>query len=267
MEPKENQRHPLNPPYWTTFTWIGAFLWLWRPFWLNVVLLPAKSYVEDSSGQWVLAENYSTLAEIPFPWGWPFSYVQPTPVVLPVVPMFGGARPPVPVAPLSTVHWEMLGLNVVVIAVATMALIYCSQKLWRQFSLLGLFVLVTAFSLYFGLIPLISRLLNSEIGITIADGLYFSPIVGAIAILAAEKYGFDWNAFRRLIANKFSSDRAIANDGSPDDVLAHASQLDHQGRWDEAIGLYRDAATRWPEQRKYAMNCIAAIEQKQAAGN
>jgi hypothetical protein len=50
-----------------------------------------------------------------------------------------------------------------------------------------------------------------------------------------------------------------------DDALAAAAQLDMLGDWDEAVNLYRYAATRWPEHGDYINQCINAIHSKKAA--
>jgi hypothetical protein len=50
-----------------------------------------------------------------------------------------------------------------------------------------------------------------------------------------------------------------------DDALAAASQLDILGDWDEAVDLYRYAATQWPEHGEYINQCINTIHSKKAA--
>jgi hypothetical protein len=47
-----------------------------------------------------------------------------------------------------------------------------------------------------------------------------------------------------------------------DDALDAASKLDMLGDWDEAIELYRFAATRWPENESYIKECIRVIDSK-----
>jgi hypothetical protein len=50
-----------------------------------------------------------------------------------------------------------------------------------------------------------------------------------------------------------------------DEALAAASKLDMLGDWDEAIDLYRYAATRWPEHGDYVNQCVNRVHGKKAA--
>lgn len=74
---------------------------------------------------------------------------------------------------------------------------------------------------------------------------------------------------RPAIRDSFTSSLDLQSDGqeSADDLLAHAAQLDAAGEWDRAIGVYRDAAARWPEHATYVENCISAIASKKSAAS
>ncbi len=58
-------------------------------------------------------------------------------------------------------------------------------------------------------------------------------------------------------------ERPPKNYTNPDDALAAASRLDSLGEWESAIGVYQNAAERWPEHAGYVESCIDSIRQKQ----
>jgi len=260
---KANKRHPFNPRYWTALTWLGTFLWLWGPFWLNFIWLPIKSFDHGPGGELVLSETYSTIAEIPFPWGWPFSYVSPP------SPFFGpfptGAAPFVPPPPAPTsVDWSILGLNILLIVLATLALIYCLQKLFAKFSILTVMAVMVLFALYFTVVPKLAWMMRGNFAGHVSDAIYFSPVLAATFIRVTGFSGFETTDAIGKIAKLFR--RREPNFDSVEDVLSHASQLDSEGQWEEAVKLYRQAVLKWPEQATYVENCIAEIDAKKALG-
>ena len=52
---------------------------------------------------------------------------------------------------------------------------------------------------------------------------------------------------------------------NPDDALGAAGKLDQLGESDKAITIYSDALSRWPEHKKYIVNCLDEIKKKQGA--
>lgn len=187
--PKAGRHHTLNPRFWTALSWLGVFLWLWGPFWVNYIQLPTESYFQDSEGRLTVSETYTSISEIPFRWGWPFSYIVPDTAGM----LAGGV--PLPTAAL----WHMLGVNIFFILLTTLALVYCSQKLLPRFSIIAVLIVTTAFALYFGLAPLVVRLVGFDRASYFVDALYFGPILGAIVIRCGEQFGFNWDTLRRSI--------------------------------------------------------------------
>ena len=250
------QRSAFNPRYWTGFTWLGIILWSWGPFTLNYIRFPVNSYVTAPDGQLIAAPTYTTIADLPFQWGWPFHFIGPDLTV---------AKAPIP----SIASWPMLGLNILLIVLAIVALIYCSQKLLPRFTMISVLVVMTLICLYWALIPLVGRFVGSPWMERLSIAFHFSPILGVVAIRYAEKFGYGPHAFLRWIeAPRIMKPfrRRELNDDTPDDSLAAAAKFDQQGRWQEAIDLYRTVVQKWPEQTEYVDNCLAAIEEKRAAG-
>ena len=257
--PKAKKRHPFNVRYWTALTWLGIIAWLFDPILLNYPPSEAHSLGVDGK---LVVENYASLAEVPFPVGWPYHYVtQRQPFMMPI-PAIPAPVVPLPAAPPSLVNWETFGLNVFLIALATVALIYCSQKLFAKFSIATMMVVMLLIALYFTAMPWLATALGYQWGLYVSNFFYFSPVLGVILIKAFKVWESETTDAMRRIAKLFR--RSEPSLETPDDLLSTASKWDHMGNWDEAIRLYREAAQQWPEQANYAENCIAAIELKKS---
>lgn len=249
------QRHPFNPRYWTAFTWLGIPLWLCNPILLNFIRFPLQSFIYDSDGQLILNETYNSISEIPFLVGWPLPFI---------VPDMAALKAGITSVP-SVAVWPILGVNILLIILATLALIYCSQKLLPRFSIMAVFIVTTVFALYYALPPLIHQV--TGFGIAVSNVMYFSPLAGVFLVKVAQRSRFSLST----LESSFATSRIMKsfrprelNYDSPDDTLAMASQFEHEGRWEEAIKLFQSAAKRWPEQAEYVKNSIAAIETKKS---
>lgn len=256
---KAKQIHPFDVRYWTAFTWMGIFFWIWDPFWHNYIRFPVKSFIQGSDGQLLFQETYSNISEMPFRWGWPFSYIVPD-----------MAAVNLGTAPLPAIaSWPMLGVNILLVLLATMALVYGSQKLLPRFSIMAMLVVMTLCALRFSLEPLLALIPFFSGTTLIADAIHFSPILVAILILGSQKFNLAWDDLPQKIWNSrfLNSFRREEPDfDSPEEVLAFASRLDHEGKWEEAVKIYRFASQKWPEQGKYIKNCVSAISVKQSTG-
>lgn len=246
-------------------------MWLWGPFFLNYISFPLKSYSHSSSGEITEEETYSNISELPFGWGWPFQYIAPDAVALKAAtaPVMITALPVVATPVPMVASWPTLGLNILLIIAATLSLVYCSQKLLPRFSMISVFVVMTGFCLYFGLLPRVFNWLVRDWTSVIFDSLYFVPIAGVFVIKFAEKAEVEVSSIWRSMkpSKIMGAFRRREIDDTPDDALATAAKLDQSGRWDEAIEIYRDVVLKWPEQTEYVDNCLAAIEFKKATGN
>ena len=228
---------------------------------LNLIRFPLKSYVADSAGNLVLEETIDDISQLPFRWGWPFHFIVPdtTSSALTPVPIVAGtaATKTIPAKAL----WHLLALNVIVAVFTIVALVYCLQKLFPRFSIMTMMAVTVFFALPYAIGPLIAETVGDQWAVVFANFLYFWPIPVAVAIVAWQRSGLDWNKVRDK-ASWFGQKEP--NDESPEDVLSLASKLDQEGNWEEALKLYRTAAQRWPEQAGYIENCIAAIEAKKS---
>jgi hypothetical protein len=245
----------MHPKRWTAITWLGIFLWLWGPISLN--RLPA-SYWTENAGQWEQTV-ISSPSEMPFPIGWPLHYVVPDDPSSSIVPQRVGAVIPPP-GP-AWISYVSLAINLFLIAAATAAMVYCSQTLIPKFSLKAIFVITLLVALDFGVLPRVAQLFGVQVSRFLSDAIYFLPIAGVIAIPTLRKFDVDWAAAIPTIKSLGSK---TVDYEDPDEVLAHASRLNRQGRWDEAIKIYRAAASQWPQQATYIGNCIAEIEEKKS---
>lgn len=248
--------NPMHPKRWTAITWLGIFLWLWGPSVLNLV--PSVYSIKNDAGEWE-ETTIANLSDLPFAIGWPFHYVVPNDPFPPSVPVRVGVALPAP-GP-ADVYYGFFATNILLIALATAALVYCLQTLFPRFTLRTVFAVTLIVALYFGLLPHVTRTIGFVAGSLVVDGLYFSPIVGVIAILTLKKFNIQWSTTISKIRNVGGT---TVDHNDPEEVLAHASQLDKQGRWEEAIDVYRSAALKWPQQATYIRNCITAIEEKKS---
>lgn len=124
MPPHPNNR--FAPHRWTLLTWLAVLIWAWQGVVFNVPAFESRS-VDPTAGAWSDPIRYQSLTELPYPVGWPLAYVRPDDLSAALAtPLPVGAPPPVP-GP-STVHPLALATNVVLIAGAIAALVYCLQK-------------------------------------------------------------------------------------------------------------------------------------------
>lgn len=256
---KASRRHLFDPRSWTALTWLGALLWLWNPFWMNYVQFPIESFTYGPGGELMLSETYESMGEMPFPWGWPFSYIVPDTLGQVPIRIGNPAPPPMP----ASVSWVALGANVLLIVFATAALIYFLQKLFPKFSIRSVMAVMLLFAIYFTVMPRLAQLIGYDFATYLSNAFYFSPVLIAILIKASQELKVKIDV-AGTIKKMFL--RRQPDCDSPEDVLAYASQLDHEGRWEEALTNYRQAALRWPDRAAYIENCIASIDTKKAAG-
>ncbi len=221
-------------------------------------LVPSIYAIENDAGEWEKT-TIANLSELPFAIGWPFHYIVPDDPFITSVPMPVGTALPPP-GP-AEVYYGFLAINIFLIALATAALVFCLQTLFPRFTLRTVFAVTLIVALYFGLMPHVTRSIGFIAGSLIVDGLYFSPIVGVIAILTLKKFNVQWPTTISHLRSQF---RKTVDHNDPEEVLAHASRLDKQGRWEEAIDVYRSAALKWPHQATYIGNCVAEIEEKKS---
>lgn len=247
-------------------TWVAVLIWAWCGFASNYP--PSESYAVDAvTGQLSDPTRYESLSEIPFPVGWPLRYVTPSYLFTPP-PVILAATPPPPPAP-SRVFLSVLVVNVLLIVLAIAALVYLLQRFMFQFSLLTLFILMSAFPIYLALGKLVGIAAGYELMRWYPVAVYFSPIAAVLVV----RYSIHQRLMKtfnyRLIS--WRADRASSSDqpslggyDNPHDALAAASSLDRGGDWNAAIELYRHTAERWPEHSEYVQQCVEQIAEKQS---
>jgi hypothetical protein len=161
-----------NPVTWTAITWVAVLAWLWGPISLNCGL--SVSYEVNWAENLPEPTHYKSMAEYPFPVGWPFHYVEPDDPWKTAGPQLATALPPVP-GP-SSVSRPTFCLNLILIFGATTALVMLSQRLLPRFSLSVLLCLPLAYGFYF----FGARLTGFLAGLTAiqwySNAIYFLPI-------------------------------------------------------------------------------------------
>lgn len=135
------------PHRWTLLTWLAVLIWAWQGVVFNVPAFESRS-VDPATGAWLDPIRYQSLTELPYPVGWPLAYVRPDDLSAALTkPWPVGAPPPVP-GP-STVHPLALVTNVVLIAGAIAALVYCLQKSAYRYGMGTMAAVLSAVPLYY----------------------------------------------------------------------------------------------------------------------
>jgi len=255
----ETNANRFHPKRWTALTWLAVLLWTWHAFSLNYP--PSVSYTVDSvSGDFSEPTHYKSLAELPFPVGWPLHYVTPSYLARPVAPVMPVGTPPPPPAPSAVSPFAMVA-NFLLIATTISALVYLLQKTKYRFSLLFLCGVMSAIPLYFILGRLVVMLAGYDAGRWYTVAVYFSPVAAALAVRYSVFPRVNWPRFRR---NWRVGPQSFDDYDNPDDAIAAASRLDTNGDWSASIDLYRHAADRWPEHAEYIQQCIKRVAEKQS---
>lgn len=183
-----------HPKRWTALTWLVVILWAFYAFPLNYPSF--VSYTEDPvTGRFSVPHHYRSLAEIPFPIGWPIHYVRPSylsaPRLGPVTPV---GTPPPPPAPSRVSPLAMAADSILIIS-ALVSLVYLSQRLLIRYSVLAFLALMAAYPLYITLGRLVVTFAGDNARSWYAIAVYFSPIPVALAVR--------YSVFQRLDLGRF----------------------------------------------------------------
>ena len=117
-----------------------------------------------------------------------------------------------------------------------------------------------AVPLYFGVGRLIAMLAGYNVAQWYPIAVYFSPIPAVLVVRYSMFPRLNWLSLHSIRKRRHESFDSYSN---ADDAIAAASRLEMLGDWTDSIDLYRFAAERWPEQRKYVQRCIDRIAEKQ----
>lgn len=261
-----------SPIHWSPFTYFFLAIWVLYAVPQNI----PPSVGPGSTGR--PTYSYNTLEKLTsqqpihplryedvlYRVGFPLAYIQPElngATAIPIIaPVAAGSPPPAPVARgPAWVNWLNLPANLIVILVTMICLVFVAQQSLKRFNLRTMLVSFVLVACFFSLLRFAQAFGFAEAYLTL---VFLSPIGIGLYFKLVGVPEFEWYPWAGL--SESSQPKTIDHFTTAEDAFAAVTLLDRGGEWADAINLINAVATRWPEHREYAANCVATIEQKQA---